>query len=390
MTGNNDASKPKEETRYNPGKPNMERLGFLAAELAEIVKKYDKTRPVLAAAAFPELSSRIGFFDSLDVAGYNYKEHLYREDHRRFPRLPILGSENGHSLGAWEAVEENPFISGQFLWTGIDYMGEARGWPVRGSAAGLLDLAGYEKTAWYRRKSIWTGAPFVYLVTRPVPDGGGREAPGDRGEALFRSWNYLPGNRVEVFCYTNLQRAELFCNGESRGIRERPPGIEYLSWELPFIRGGLRVEARGDRGAAEDSLESTLPGVQLRLALWRPRIPPLPEGGPGESKYRISQIEAEVLDEKGRLCTGESPLISVSLTGPGKIAGLENGDLSDCSEYSSPRRRAYRGKIIIYVLTEKNQDSETILTASAEGLIPARVKVCPRGAGPVDERQTDR
>jgi beta-galactosidase/beta-glucuronidase len=120
MTGNNDASKPKEEMVYNPQKPNMERLSFLAAELAGIVKKYDKTRPVLAAAAFPELSSRIGFFDSLDAAGYNYKEHLYPEDHRRFPRLPIIGSENGHSLEAWKAVEEQPFISGQFLWTGGD------------------------------------------------------------------------------------------------------------------------------------------------------------------------------------------------------------------------------------------------------------------------------
>lgn len=375
MTGNNDASKPKEEMVYNPGKPNMERLAFLAAKLAGIVKKYDKTRPVLAAAAFPELSSRIGFFDSLDVAGYNYKEQLYREDHRRFPRLPLLGSENGHSLGAWKAVEENPFVSGQFLWTGIDYMGEARGWPVRGSAAGLLDLAGYEKTAWYRRKSIWTGEPFVYLVTRPVPGGEGQEPPGDRGEGLFRRWNYLPESGVEVFCYTNLPGAELFCNGESRGIRERSPGMDYLLWELPFTWGSLRVEARGPQGTAEDSLDSTLPGVQLRLALWRPRIPPLPELGPGESKYRISQIEAGVFDEKGRLCTGETPLISVSLTGPGKIAGLENGDLSDCSEYSSPRRRAYRGKLIVYVLREKNQGPETILNAAAEGFTPARITV---------------
>jgi hypothetical protein len=373
MTGNNDASKPKEEMAYNPDKPNMERLSFLAAELTGIIKKHDTTRPVLAAAAFPELSSRIGFFDSLDAVGYNYKEHLYREDHRRFPRLPILGSENGHSLGAWKAVEENLFIGGQFLWTGIDYMGEARGWPVRGSAAGLLDLAGNEKPAWYRRKSLWTGEPVACLFTRPVPEGDGQAPPGDRCEGLSRSWNYVPGSLVEVICYTNLPGAELFSNGESRGRREGSPGREYLSWTLPFVRGGLRVEAAGPGGRAEDSLESTLPGVQIRLTLWEPRIPPLPDEGPGESACRLRQIEAEVLDEEGRLCAGEAPMISVSLAGPGKIAGLENGDLSDCSEYSAPRRRAYGGKLIIYVLTEKNPGPETVLTAGAEGFPPARI-----------------
>jgi hypothetical protein len=373
MTGNNDASKPKAEMAYKPGKPNMERLKFLAAELTGIVKKYDKSRPVLAAAAFPELSSRIGFFDALDLIGYNYKEHLYPEDHRRFPQ-PILGSENGHSLAAWKAVEDNPFISGQFLWTGIDYMGEARGWPVRGSAAGLLDLGGYEKAAWYRRKSLWTGEPFVYLLTRPASNGGTGAPPGDRCEGLFRSWNYPPGTLVEVICYTNLPGAELFCNNESRGLRERS-GPEYLSWELPFVRGGLRVEAAGDAGRARDSLQSTLPGVQIRLSLWRPRILPPGEEGPGESRYRIYQVEAEILDETGRLCAGEAPLVSVSLEGPGKILGLENGDLSDCSEYRAPRRRAYRGKLIIYVLAEKNREDGTILSARAEGFIPAHINL---------------
>ena len=79
------------------------------------------------------------------MVGYNYKEHLYEEDHRRFPTLPFLGSENGHSYQAWKAVRDNDYISGQFLWTGIDYLGEAHGWPIHGSSAGLLTLAGFPK-----------------------------------------------------------------------------------------------------------------------------------------------------------------------------------------------------------------------------------------------------
>jgi hypothetical protein len=357
---------------YNPDKPNMERLAVIAAELTAIVKKYDTSRPVIAAAAFPELSSRVGFFDAVDAAGYNYKEHLYDEDHRRFPRLPIIGSENGPGFAAWKTVEDRAYISGQFLWTGIDYMGEAHGWPVRGSAAGLLDLAGYEKTAWYRRKRIWSAEPTAYLATRPVNPREG-QPPGDRCEGLFRSWNYSSGCMIQVICYTTLDEAELFCNEISFGVRRRDGACEYISWKIPFARGVLRVEARSGAHAASDSLTSTLPGVQIRMRRWTPPGPPAHDGLWDDSAYRLHQIEAEILDEAGRLCPGESPMIEVSLEGPGRLLGIENGDLSDCTAYRLPRRRAYHGRLLIYVLTEKNRAGKTVLTAAAESFVPVSI-----------------
>lgn len=157
MVGNNDANKPAAEMQYDGNKPNMERLAVLAEELAAIVREEDDSRPVTVAAAFPELSSRLGFFDALSVVGYNYKEHLYEEDHRRFPDKTFLGSENGHSEEAWRAVTEHSYICGQFLWTGIDYLGEAHGWPVHGSPAGLLTTAGFPKPEFDRRKKLWLG-----------------------------------------------------------------------------------------------------------------------------------------------------------------------------------------------------------------------------------------
>lgn len=157
MTGNNDANKPAEERRYDSNRPNAERLAAIARRLVHLVKEEDSSRPVTLAAAFPELSSRLGFLDAVDVIGYNYKEHLYEEDHRRFPDKPILGSENGHSEEAWRAVAEHAYISGQFLWTGIDYLGEAHGWPVHGSPAGLITTAGFKKPEFARRKRLWGG-----------------------------------------------------------------------------------------------------------------------------------------------------------------------------------------------------------------------------------------
>ena len=103
MTGNNDANKPAAERMYNPAKPNMERLAVLAAMLADEVKQEDPTRPVTAAAAFPELSSYLGFLDSLDVVGYNYKEQFYEEDHKRFPEKPFFGSEKRPHHGSMES-----------------------------------------------------------------------------------------------------------------------------------------------------------------------------------------------------------------------------------------------------------------------------------------------
>lgn len=155
MTGNNDANKPAAERQYDVNKPNMERIAVIAGQLAAIVKEEDGSRPVTVAAAFPELSSELGFFDMLSVVGYNYKEHLYERDHKRFPDKTFLGSENGHSEEAWKAVTDNPYICGQFLWTGIDYLGEAKGWPVHGSPAGLLTTAGFPKPEYNRRKALW-------------------------------------------------------------------------------------------------------------------------------------------------------------------------------------------------------------------------------------------
>ncbi len=157
MTGNNDQNKPAKERQFDINKPNMERLSVIAKELVSIVKDEDPTRPVTLAAAFPELSTKIGFIDELDVVGYNYKEHLYEQDHKRFPKKTFLGSENGHSQEAWNAVKDNDYICGQFLWTGIDYLGEAHGWPIHGSGAGFITTAGFPKEEFTTRTRMWGG-----------------------------------------------------------------------------------------------------------------------------------------------------------------------------------------------------------------------------------------
>ncbi|MBD0368766.1 MAG: hypothetical protein ICV53_21990, partial [Flavisolibacter sp.] len=114
---------------YIPGKPPASRLTELARQLVAVVKQYDTTRPVTAALAGVVMSNEVGYPEILDVVGYNYQEYRYPEDHQKYPNRVIYGSENGMAFSAWKAVEENDFISAQYLWTGIDYLGEARAWP---------------------------------------------------------------------------------------------------------------------------------------------------------------------------------------------------------------------------------------------------------------------
>jgi hypothetical protein len=306
------------------------------------------------------------------MAGYNYKEQFYDADHKRFPKLPIIGSENGHHLAAWKAVTGNEYISGQFLWTGIDFLGEARGWPVRGSGAGILDLAGNEKPGYRRRKILWNNEGDLYLATC-IKEGISKIIqPWD----VSRSWNYLPGAEITVICYTNLDSAELFVNGKSAGHKERDPSLEYIPWQVPFERG--KIEARGKNGSAviSDAMESTLPPTRLRLTRWE--APPASDNFAGSPLLcpdlrKPVQIELEVLDEQDRLCAAERLMVEVTVSDGTKLLGIENGDISDCTEYPAPRRETFHGRLIIYVLVPGG--GKAWVEAAAEGLPKAKIEL---------------
>jgi beta-galactosidase len=154
--------------KYDPNRPNAERMGDIAQRLVKVVKQYDTTRPVTAALASPLMSNETLFPDSLDVVGYNYMEHLYDGDHIKYPKRVIYGSENGRNQQAWTAVENNEYMSAQFIWTGIDYLGEARGWPIRNSTSGMMDLAGFKKPLFYFKQSVWSEVDMVHLGIIPV------------------------------------------------------------------------------------------------------------------------------------------------------------------------------------------------------------------------------
>ena len=122
---------------------------------------------------------------------------------------------------------DREFISGQFLWTGIDYLGEAYGWPIHGSGAGVLDLAGYPKANYFFRKSLWTEKPMIHIVTA-------RAEEKNENYKMLRLWNYFKGDMIEVRIFTNEPCVELFLNDRSLGIKEKENETGFVTYIVPF------------------------------------------------------------------------------------------------------------------------------------------------------------
>lgn len=349
VLGNNDANKPAQERRYDDKKPDARRLTTVAKELVEIVHNIDCTRPVLSALSFPELSTRTGFADALDVSGYNYREKFYEEDHKRFPDRVIFGSENGHDPAVWYAVRDNDYICGQFLWTGIDFLGECRGWPLRISQAGMLDLCGYEKPLYYRRKALWTDAPFVKIAV----------SKGDREHSSVWSDSFVydgeAGETVSVSCYTNAEKAELFINGRSLGEKTLTDADGCrATWEIPFESGVLTVQA----GEAEDKLCSSGKAEKILLNADKSEV----------HENDVVQVEVIILDADGHAASADDRQVYYQLLGDAEIIGIENGKPDDLTCYAEKNRSTFNGRAIVYIRAGEMPGSVMLHAYSKDGL----------------------
>lgn len=345
MTGNNDANKPAAERLYDASRPDVRRLTTIARRLAGIVRRADPSRPVTLAAAFPELSSRTGLLDDLDVVGYNYKEHLYEADHARFPDKPLLGSENGHGYAQWLPVTRHDFVAGQFLWTGIDYLGEARGWPVRGSGAGLLTLAGHEKHTWHLRRSWWADDPVAYLVTRPHT---GDEERSFWTHPVSRTWDAAVPGELEVLAFANGDELSLSSGGERIPLERDDEHGWWAAVTDPRDEPLVLESWRDGRVVARDELRARGEAVAIAAAVWEPPADVADAcRRAGIALEGIVQIECVLRDANGGVACDDR-VIEVAVEG-GELLGIENGDLADDTPYDSAARRTLDGRLVVFV-----------------------------------------
>jgi len=256
-------------------------------------------------------------------------------------------------------VRDNPSIGGQFLWTGIDYLGEANLWPDRASSAGLLDLCGFVKPMGRFRQSLWSTRPVIYLC---ASGGGGAGRRG--GESIGKeSWNWPDQATVSVFCYTNCPEVTLTLNGSPVGARRLGEAVNgVLSWEVPFAPGVLEATGRKDGLACEFALITA--GAANRIEL-RPYSSRLRADGKD-----VAQVEYDVVDSMGVRVPDAGQELAFEVDGPARIIGLGNGNIADSEPVTGPSHRVYEGRGLAIVQSSTNPGTIR-LTASAPGLQPA-------------------
>ena len=347
---------------YLPDQPNAERIGTIAKRLSAIIRRYDKTRPVTGALAGPVMSNETEYPGALDVVGYNYTERRYAQDHTKYPNRIFYGSENRHDMEAWNAVANNEYIFGQFLWTGIDYLGESFRWPSRGFVSGLMDLAGNRKSRAYFRESLWSEKPMIYIGAYP--------AKGNRRNSLYEAppvWNYNHGDTVRVACYTNCDSALIKLNGEVVGKAQKynkETGVIY--WEIPFQNGTLEaVGYKSNQPVAQFLIETSKQPHTINANLYSKEI---------SSNKGVAQIEVQIVDEDGKPVFISDNEITCQLEGPVKLLGLEAGNSTDMSDYTDNKQRVYNGKLIAYIQSTGKGGKATV-TFNSPWLVSKSVNI---------------
>jgi beta-galactosidase len=357
-----------------PGKPDTlsaNLMPAIARRLIAAVKQFDGTRPVTMALADIDASNATGVANLLDVVGYNYLEQHYEQDHKAYPNRVIYGSENSRSPDAWRPVAVNDYVGGQFLWTGINYLGEAERYPTHGSNAGLLDLEGFWKPdAWFRQ-ALWSGKPMVHAAAWGAGPDEARVAgwPKNLGRnPLVERWGWTndPRKNIPVEIYTNCDSVELLLNGRSLG--EKPIAdrlLPALLWAVPNEAGTLEVVGK-KAGVVAARFQLKTIGQPERLEL-SPDLKTLKNDG-----RQVSTIEVHVVDRNGNRVPDAAPTVGLEVQGAGRLVAAGSADLTDGSPATASQAKLYQGRAVAVVRSAAGSGKITV-RATAPGLTTGEV-----------------
>jgi beta-galactosidase len=328
----------------------------------DLVHKLDPTRPVTMALFRPNEMKVYdnGVAEMLDIVGQNYRESELVAAWKAKPDRKVIGTENRHDNETWLILRDNPFMSGQFLWTGIDYLGEAN-WPEISRNVALLDRNGYIKPLGYERQSWWSCTPMVKVV-RSEDNGGRGPLKMDWTPADFGAYD-----EAHLFVYSNCDEVEIVLNGESKGRQTIHQDATPRFWNIEFEPGVLKAIGY-NKGAivAVDELVTADRGVKLELKAERTTVK--------NDWDDLVYVTASIVDQAGRVNPTINPSIKVTVSGAGSLVGLDNSSILSHEPYKTNVRTAVDGKVVA-LIQAKADKGEIIITAEAEGYPSTSLKL---------------
>ena len=370
--------------------------GIISRELCSLIRTLDGTRPITSNCNDSSPENTIMKNGSLDMIGYSYHTENYATVQKNFPGKSFIGSETVSALATrgsydmpsdsirrwpirwdavfttgntdftcsaydncsapwgstqeetWRLVKKLNFVSGQYIWTGFDYLGEPTPypWPARSSYFGIVDLAGFPKDAYYMYKSEWTKNPVLHV---------------------FPHWNWKVGDTVDVWAYTNCKEVELWLNGKSLGAKKKSGDDLHITWRVPFTPGTLKAIGRtGGKEILNQEIKTA--GVPARMILEADRKIITADG------KDLSFVTIKVLDAQGTLVPLADNLIQFTVSGEGKLVGVDNGLQTSLESFQASEHKAFHG-LCLAVVQSKEKKGKILLNARSEGLQGSSISI---------------
>lgn len=357
---------------------------LLADHLADIVRRYDTTRPITAGCNEPSPDNHLFKGKALDIVGFNYHHQWIKDVPKNFPGRPFIMTESVSALQTtgfytmpsdsvikapkewwlpytdpsfkcssydnmhaswsstheetWDVVKHTPYVGGQFIWTGFDYIGEPTpySYPARSSYFGIIDLAGQPKDVYYMYQSEWTNRPVLHL---------------------FPHWNWLDGEQIDMWCYYNqADEVELYINGKSQGVRRKADSHQYhVMWRVTFEPGEVKVVARKDgKEVRQQTIHTAGQPHHLQLSI-------------DYQGKNTTFVKVEVVDENGNRCPWAEN--QVFFDTDATIIGVDNGNQTSLERFKDNKRKAFFGRCFVVL------DGHGTLKAKSYGLPTATIKL---------------
>ncbi len=349
--------------------------------LVETFHASDPTRPVTQGLFRPNVSKDYdnGLADLLDVIGQNYREKEILAAHRQKPTRKIIGTENTHELSQWLAVRDNPEYSGQFIWSGIDYLGETAKYPMVAYNSGLLYKTARPRPLAFQRQSWWTTAPMVYIARRVAntpklpTDPGYNPTEERRPTVLFSDWTpaNLEKHEENVEIYSNCEEVELFLNGKSLGKKPKPADDSPRNWKVAFETGTIKaVGLSGGKVVAVYELRTAGKPAHILLSVDKDAI--------ANDWDSVATVTVTVVDENGTLVPDANNLITFKTDGAGFLAAVDSADNNSHESYQGTTRRVFEG-ICLAMLKANAGKGKITLTATSPEFKAARIEVSVAG-----------